>query len=178
MKVIDTLIQDVKLIEPRVFNDERGYFLETFQQARYEAALGCELNFVQDNYSRSKQGVLRGLHFQKTQPQGKLVRVSEGEVFDVVFDRREGSPSYGKWIGRVLSSTNHHQLWVPPGLAHGFLVLSEFAVLEYKCTSFYNPEDEGAIRWDDPDLGIDWPLSGKPIVSTKDQAAPFWKASR
>ena len=176
MNVFDTEIHDVKLIEPRVFNDERGYFLETFQQERYETLLGCPLKFVQDNYSRSKQGVLRGLHFQKTQPQGKLIRVSEGEVFDVVFDRREHSPTFGKWVGRVLSSANHYQLWVPPGLAHGFLVLSEFADVEYKCTTFYNPSDEGAIRWDDPDLGIDWPLTGKPLVSEKDQNAPFWKS--
>ncbi|MFC0117900.1 dTDP-4-dehydrorhamnose 3,5-epimerase [Pseudoalteromonas xiamenensis] len=174
MNVFDTQIHDVKLIQPQVFSDERGYFLETFQQERYEALLGCSLQFVQDNYSRSKKGVLRGLHFQKTQPQGKLIRVCEGEIFDVVFDRRVGSPSFGQWIGCILSSSNHHQLWVPPGLAHGFLVLSESADVEYKCTTFYNPSDEGAIRWDDPEIGIEWPLTGEPLVSEKDQNAPFW----
>lgn len=154
----DTEIPDVKIIEPKVFGDERGFFLETYQEDRYQRFLDLgDLKFVQDNHSRSTQGVLRGLHFQKTKPQGKLVRCVRGEVFDVVVDIRKGSPTYGKWIGEYLTEENKKQLWCPPGLAHGFLVLSGIADFEYKCTDYYDAQDEGCIRWDDVTLAIEWP---------------------
>lgn len=170
MKVVDTSIADVKIIEPKVFGDQRGFFLETYQQERYTDT-GINLPFVQDNHSRSAKGVLRGLHFQKKKPQGKLVRVVSGEVFDVAVDIRKSSPTFGKWEGVILSAENKRQFWVPPGLAHGFLVLSDYADFEYKCTDYYDPTDEGAVRWDDPNIGIDWPEGIEPELSEKDGAA-------
>jgi dTDP-4-dehydrorhamnose 3,5-epimerase len=167
MQVIDTAIADVKIIEPRVFGDERGFFLETFQAERYADA-GIRLPFVQDNHSRSAKGVLRGLHFQKTRPQGKLVRVVRGTVFDVAVDIRKNSPTYGKWAGVTLSEENKTQFWIPPGLAHGFVVLSDLADFEYKCTDYYFPDDEGCLIWNDPEIAIDWPVES-PLLSGKDQ---------
>ncbi len=161
-------IPDVMLIKPKVFGDERGWFFEVWE-ARKFAAAGLDLQFVQDNYSRSVQGTLRGLHYQIQQPQGKLVRVTQGEVFDVAVDLRKSSPTYGKWAGSLLSGDNKHQLWVPPGFAHGFYVLSDSAEFFYKCTDFYAPQHERTLRWDDPALGIPWPLQGTPILSPKDQ---------
>jgi dTDP-4-dehydrorhamnose 3,5-epimerase len=158
MEVIKTSIDGVVIIEPKVFGDERGFFLETFQSDRYKELAGIDLPFVQDNHSRSAKGVLRGLHFQKTKPQGKLVRVVRGAVFDVAVDVRKGSPTYGQWEGVLLSEENKKQFWVPPGLAHGFLVLSEVADFEYKCTDYYDPSDEGSLIWNDPSVGIEWPL--------------------
>lgn len=171
MKVIDTAIPDVKIIEPKVFGDERGFFLETFNVKRYQEVLGINLNFVQDNHSRSAKGVLRGLHFQKTKPQGKLVRVVRGEVFDVAVDIRKDSPTFGKWEGVILSEDNKRQFWVPPGFAHGFLVLSDIADFEYKCTDYYDASDEGAILWCDDELAISWPEAGKITTSDKDASA-------
>ncbi len=174
MKVIPTKLQDCLIIEPKVFGDERGFFLESFQAERYKQQAGIDLPFVQDNHSRSAHGVLRGLHFQKTKPQGKLVRVVRGEVFDVAVDIRPHSETFGKWEGVILSEQNHRQFWVPPGFAHGFLVLSEFADFEYKCTDYYDPSDEGSICWNDPQLAIEWPLNIQPLLSAKDAAArPF-----
>tara|TARA_R110001583_G_scaffold15680_4_gene64395 strand:- start:959 stop:1492 length:534 start_codon:yes stop_codon:yes gene_type:complete len=167
MRVIDTKLAGVKIIEPRVFGDARGFFLETFQADRY-AEHGMTLPFVQDNHSRSGKGVLRGLHFQKTKPQGKLVRVVRGEVFDVAVDVRPGSPTFGQWEGVVLSDDNKRQYWIPPGLAHGFVVLSESADFEYKCTDYYDPSDEGCLLWNDPAVGIEWPVTS-PLLSAKDQ---------
>ncbi|TXH92875.1 MAG: dTDP-4-dehydrorhamnose 3,5-epimerase, partial [Rheinheimera sp.] len=155
--------------------DERGFFLESFQAERYRQMAGIELAFVQDNHSRSAQNVLRGLHFQKTKPQGKLVRVVRGEVFDVAVDIRPQSKTFGQWEGVILSEQNHRQFWVPPGFAHGFLVLSEFADFEYKCTDFYDPSDEGSICWNDPQLAIQWPTSAEPVLSAKDAAAPLFR---
>jgi dTDP-4-dehydrorhamnose 3,5-epimerase len=169
MKIIPTAITDVFIIEPKVFGDERGFFLETFQEKRYQEEAGITHPFVQDNYSRSSAGVLRGLHFQKTKPQGKLVRVAQGEVFDVAVDIRINSPTYGQWVGAHLSGDNKQQLWVPPGLAHGFLVLSDTADFEYKCTDYYDPSDEGCLLWNDPDIAIQWPTD-TPILSEKDRA--------
>jgi dTDP-4-dehydrorhamnose 3,5-epimerase len=161
-------------IRPKVFGDERGYFLETFHERDYAAA-GIDAPFVQDNQSRSIRGVLRGLHFQKTFAQGKLVRAVEGEVFDVAVDLRKGSPSFGRWAGVTLRAAEQNQFWVPPGFAHGFLVLSETAVFAYKCTDFYHPEDEGGIRWDDPSIAITWPYIGDgPTLSAKDAALPLF----
>jgi len=171
MNVISTEIDDVVIIEPKVFGDERGFFLETFQAERYAELAGIDLPFVQDNHSRSGKNVLRGLHFQKSKPQGKLVRVVRGEVFDVAVDIRKDSPTYGKWAGVLLSGDNKRQFWVPPGLAHGFVVLSESADFEYKCTDYYDPSDEGALIWNDPDVGIEWPEGIEPILSAKDQVA-------
>jgi len=171
MNVIKTKLEGAVIIEPKVFGDHRGFFMETYQKDRYQEA-GIPLEFVQDNHSRSSKGVLRGLHFQKTKPQGKLVRVVRGEVFDVAVDIRKDSPTYGQWEGVILSEENKRQFYVPPGFAHGFVVLSETADFEYKCTDYYDPNDEGCIAWNDPDLGIPWPLR-KPILSSKDQAAPF-----
>lgn len=174
MKVIDTNIPEVKIIEPRVFGDDRGFFLETFQSERYKTEVGIEQDFVQDNHSRSSKGVLRGLHFQKNKPQGKLVRVVRGEVFDVAVDIRPGSPTYGQWEGVILSEHNKKQFWIPQGFAHGFVVLSDTADFEYKCTDFYDPTDEGSIRWNDPDLGIEWPYLD-PILSDKDAKADWFR---
>lgn len=175
MKIIDTSIPEIKIIEPKVFGDERGFFLETFQAKKYQTIIGENLTFVQDNHSRSSKGVLRGLHFQKTKPQGKLVRVVTGEVFDVAVDIRKGSPTFGKWEGVLLSGDNKRQFWVPPGFAHGFVVLSDTADFEYKCTDFYDPKDEGAIKWDDPDIAIDWPFDFEPSLSAKDELAGLLK---
>jgi dTDP-4-dehydrorhamnose 3,5-epimerase len=162
-------IPEVVLIKPQVFGDERGWFFEVWE-ARKFAAAGLDVTFVQDNYSRSVQGTLRGLHYQVQQPQGKLVRVTQGEVFDVAVDLRKSSPTFGKWVGTILSGDNKHQLWVPPGFAHGFYVLSGSAEFFYKCSDFYAPQYERTLRWDDPRLGIAWPLKGAPILSPKDQA--------
>ena len=174
MEVVKTPIEGVLLIKPQVFGDERGYFVETWQKERYEAA-GINLPFVQDNPSKSTKGILRGLHFQKQHPQGKLVMVSLGEVFDVAVDIRKGSPTFGKWFGAILNQENQNQLWIPPGMAHGFVVLSDVAHFHYKCTDFYHPGDEGSIRWNDPTIGIDWPYKEEPVLSAKDQIAPFFK---
>jgi dTDP-4-dehydrorhamnose 3,5-epimerase len=163
-------MRDCVVIEPNVFGDDRGFFLETFQAKRYADLAGIDLPFVQDNHSRSSKGVLRGLHFQITKPQGKLVRVVRGEVYDVAVDIREGSETYGFWHAELLSEHNKRQFWVPPGFAHGFVVLSEIADFEYKCTDYYDPNDEGSICWDDPDLEIRWPIKN-PVVSAKDAAA-------
>ena len=168
MKVLDTCIQGCFIIEPRVFEDRRGFFLETYQAERYSKMLNIDLAFIQDNHSRSQIGVLRGLHFQQTKPQGKLVRVVAGEVFDVAVDIRPDSPTLGQWQGVYLSEKNKKQLWIPPGLAHGFAVVSEIADLEYKCTDYYDPTDEACLAWDYPALNIYWPISD-PILSEKDK---------
>jgi len=172
MNVIQTKLADCVIIEPSVCEDERGFFLETFQAERYAEVAGINLPFVQDNHSRSDKGVLRGLHFQKTKPQGKLVRVVRGEVYDVAVDIRVGSATYGHWEAVVLSEENKKQFWVPPGFAHGFLVISESAEFLYKCTDYYDPSDEGSLLWNDPDLNIPWP-NNSPILSKKDAQAPF-----
>ena len=171
MNIVDTKIPEVKIIEPKVFGDDRGFFLETFQAVRYASVIGDGLTFVQDNHSRSCKGVLRGLHFQKNKPQGKLVRVVTGEVFDVAVDIRKGSVTFGQWVGVLLTGDNKKQFWVPPGFAHGFVVLSDTADFEYKCTDYYDPSDEGAICWNDPDLAIDWPIDFEPSLSAKDLEA-------
>lgn len=174
MKVTETRVQGVKIIEPKVFGDERGFFLETFQKERYQALLDTDLDFVQDNHSRSSQGVLRGLHFQTSRPQGKLVRVVRGEVFDVAVDIRPDSPTFGQWAGVYLSEENKNQFWVPPGLAHGFVVISEFADFEYKCTDYYDPQNEGCLLWNDPDLNIEWPVT-EPLLSGKDAQGKLFR---
>lgn len=168
MQVIDTAIVDVKIIQPKVFGDDRGFFLETFEKRRYQAMLNIDYDFVQDNHSRSQKGVLRGLHFQKQNPQGKLVRVVRGEVFDVAVDIRKNSPTYGAWVGINLSETNKTQFWIPPGLAHGFAVISDIADFEYKCTDYYNPTYEGCLLWNDPSVNITWPTKN-PLLSEKDK---------
>ncbi len=171
MKVTPTSIPDVVILEPQVFGDARGFFFESFNQKQLEAALGRPMGFVQDNHSRSGQGVLRGLHYQCPNPQGKLVRVVQGEIFDVAVDVRRGSPTFGKWESDILSADNKRQLWVPEGFAHGFLVLSETAEVLYKTTGYYQPKDEHCIAWDDPAIGIRWPLQGaRTLVSAKDAA--------
>lgn len=169
MNATPLAIPEVILFEPKVFGDDRGFFFESFNQARFEAAVGYSVNFVQDNHSRSARNVLRGLHYQIRQPQGKLVRVTQGEVFDVAVDLRRSSPTFGKWVGAMLSADNKKQLWVPEGFGHGFVVLSESAEFLYKTTDFYAPEYERCIIWNDPDLGIEWPVEGEPILSGKDQ---------
>ena len=173
MKVIETQLAGVLIIEPKVFGDHRGFFLETFQVERYRDA-GIGLPFVQDNHSRSQRGVLRGLHYQVQQPQGKLVRVVAGEVFDVAVDIRPGSPTFGRWVGEVLSAENRRQLWIPAGFAHGFQVLSDSAEFLYKTTDYYAPECERSILWNDPDLAISWPLAGVPLLSGKDAQSPLF----
>jgi len=170
VKVTKTSLPNCVIIEPKIFGDDRGFFLETFHDSRYKSLAGITLPFVQDNHSRSTKGVLRGLHFQKKKPQGKLVRVVKGEVFDVAVDIRRGSSTFGQWEGIILSEENKKQFWVPPGFAHGFLVLSDVADFEYKCTDYYDPLDEGSILWRDPDLDINWPLKN-PILSEKDAIA-------
>ena len=177
MKVTRTAIDGVLILEPRVFGDERGFFLESYNQKAFDEAVGFEARFVQDNHSRSARGVLRGLHYQRPpHAQGKLVRVTQGSVFDVAVDIREGSPTCGQWVGVELSAENHKQMWIPPGLAHGFLVTSDSADFLYKTTDYYAPQSEGCIRWDDPALAIEWPLHGTaPAISAKDAAAPGWK---
>ena len=174
MKVQKTKLKDCLIIEPEVFSDERGFFLETYNEKLYLSVAEIEYKFVQDNHSYSKKGTLRGLHFQTIRPQGKLVRVTSGEVFDVVVDIRKKSPSYGRWESFLLSETNKKQLWVPPGFAHGFLTISEFANFEYKCTDFYDPSNEGCIRWNDPELAINWPIK-EPVLSKKDMEGRFFK---
>ena len=168
MKIVSTTVPDVLLIEPEVFGDTRGFFMESYHQRKFAEA-GFTETFVQDNHSRSTRGVLRGLHYQLRQPQGKLVRVVTGEVFDVAVDIRRGSPTFGRWVGEVLSEDNHRMLYVPPGFAHGFCVLSETADFLYKCTDFYDPDDEHGIAWDDPAIGIQWP-DGPFRLSDKDKA--------
>ena len=173
LKVTPTAIPGVLILEPRVFGDSRGFFLESFNQEAFNEATGLDVRFVQDNHSRSAQGVLRGLHYQVApHAQGKLVRVVRGSVFDVAVDTRRESPTYGQWVGLELSEDNHRQLWIPPGLAHGFLVTSESADFLYKTSDYYTPEAERSIRWNDPTLGIAWPLDGAPTLSAKDAAAP------
>lgn len=171
MKINTTDIDGAVIIEPKVFGDERGFFLETFQAERYAELAGINLPFVQDNHSRSSKNVLRGLHFQKSKPQGKLVRVVRGQVFDVAVDLRKDSATYGKWAGILLTEDNKRQFWVPPGLAHGFVVLSDIADFEYKCTDYYDPSDEGSLIWNDPQIGIEWPEEIEPILSEKDKVA-------
>lgn len=176
MNVIDTKIGDVKIIEPKVFGDERGFFLETFEKKRYQQMLNIDFDFVQDNHSRSTKGVLRGLHFQRQNPQGKLVRVVRGEVFDVAVDIRKDSPTYGAWEGVILSETNKRQFWIPPGLAHGFLVLSDIADFEYKCTDYYDSSSEGCLIWNDEQVGIEWPSLDVEIkLSPKDAVGKLLK---
>lgn len=173
MIVTDTPLPGVKLITPRVFGDDRGFFLESWNAASF-AAQGLDLAFVQDNHSRSARGVLRGLHFQARNPQGKLVRVTQGAVFDVAVDLRRSSPHFGHWTGHELSDANKQMLWVPPGFAHGFLVLSDTADFLYKCTTLYDAADDRGVRWNDPAIGIDWPdLGVPPTLSGKDSAAPM-----
>lgn len=169
MKVTPLAIPDVLLIEPKVFGDERGFFFESFNQSRFEDAIGRKVQFVQDNHSRSSKNVLRGLHYQIRQPQGKLVRVTQGEVFDVAVDLRKNSPTFGQWVGARLSAENKHQLWVPEGFGHGFVVLSESADFLYKTTEYYAPEHERCVIWNDPALGIEWPIEGEPVLSGKDK---------
>jgi len=166
MQVIRTAIPDVLLFKPKVFGDQRGYFMETFQAKRYSEA-GIEALFVQDNLSFSRRGVLRGLHYQNPNPQGKLVCVLQGEVFDVAVDLRRDSPTFGHWVGEYLSAENHYQLWVPEGFAHGFCVTSDYALFAYKCTAYYDPGAEQSLLWNDPDLEIPWPVE-RPEVSAKD----------
>ena len=168
MKVVETDIPDVLIIEPKVFGDERGFFYESFNAAAFEAATGLKRSFVQDNHSKSQRGVLRGLHYQVQQPQGKLVRVVAGEVFDVAVDLRRSSPSFGRWVGVHLSAQNQRQLWIPEGFAHGFVVLSESAEFLYKTTDYYAPAHERSLLWNDPQIGIDWPFTEPPQLSQKD----------
>ncbi|WP_434704606.1 dTDP-4-dehydrorhamnose 3,5-epimerase [Pseudomonas sp. Z1-12] len=169
MNVIATRLPDVLIIEPKVFGDDRGFFYESFNAQAFAEATGSTLQFVQDNHSRSTRGVLRGLHYQIEQVQGKLVRVTAGEVLDIAVDIRRSSPTFGQWAGVRLSAQNHRQLWIPPGFAHGFVVLSESADFLYKTTDYYAPPAERCIRWDDPQLAIDWALDDAPILSAKDQ---------
>ena len=171
IKVTRNEIEGLAVIEPTVFRDERGYFVETYNENDMKEA-GLDLRFVQDNQSMSRKGVLRGLHFQKQYPQGKLVRVLQGRVFDVAVDLRANSPTFGKWFGVELSDENMKQFYIPEGFAHGFCVMSDVAVFAYKCTDFYHPGDEGGMKWDDPEIGIEWPLDGEPLLSDKDRAAP------
>ena len=171
MKVTATAIPDVLVIEPRVFGDERGFFFESFNQQAFDEAVGSKIVFVQDNHSKSAKNVLRGLHYQlPPKAQGKLVRVVQGEVFDVAVDIRKESPTFGKWVGEVLSAENKKQMWIPPGFAHGFLTLSETAEFLYKTTDYYAPEHERCIRWNDPQLAVAWPLNEVPVLSHKDVA--------
>jgi dTDP-4-dehydrorhamnose 3,5-epimerase len=177
MKVAATAIPDVLLLEPTIYEDERGFFFESFNQKRFADAAGLNIRFVQDNHSRSVKRVLRGLHYQIRRPQGKLLRVTAGEVFDVAVDLRRSSSTFGKYVGTVLSAANKKQLWIPEGLAHGYLVLSDAAEVLYKTTDYYSPEDERCLIWNDPDVGIDWPKDGAPILSAKDRLGlPLSKA--
>jgi len=168
LKVTPTSIPSVLIIEPRVFGDTRGFFFESFNQRAFNLATGLDVNFVQDNHSRSSKGVLRGLHYQIQQPQGKLVRVVRGSVFDVTVDLRKSSPTFRQWVGVELTEDNHRQLWIPPGFAHGFYVLSDSADFLYKTTDYYAPEFECSLIWNDPTIGIEWPLNTQPIISAKD----------
>jgi len=175
MKVTPAAIPDVLLLEPKVFGDGRGFFLESYNRRVFHSATGMEADFVQDNHSRSAKGVLRGLHYQLRQPQGKLVRVTRGAVFDVAVDLRRSSPHFGRWVGAVLSEEDQRQLWIPPGFAHGFLVLTDSADFLYKTTDYYAPEHERCIAWNDPAIGIAWPLAGAPVLSPKDAAGALLK---
>lgn len=175
MKVIATPLPDVLVLEPKVFGDERGFFFESFNEREFAEKTGVATRFVQDNHSRSQKGVLRGLHYQLEQTQGKVVRVTAGEVLDVAVDLRRSSPDFGRWTSVHLSARNNRQLWIPPGFAHGFYVLSDYAEFLYKTTDYYAPHAERCIRWDDPDLAIDWELDGQPQLSTKDQNGSFLK---
>lgn len=180
LRVTPTALPEVLLVQPRVHGDERGFFLESWNQRDFDAALGQPVRFVQDNHSRSGHGVLRGLHYQLTRPQGKLVRVTAGRVFDVAVDLRRGSPRFGQWVGCELSAENRHQLWIPPGFGHGYLTLSESADFLYKATEYYTPADEHALAWDDPRVGVAWPLHelrGAPVLSARDAAAPRWETA-
>lgn|SRR5262249_10445467 len=170
MKVIGTEIPEVLLLEPRVFQDERGFFLEAWNARAFRNEIKLDVQFVQDNHSRSARNVLRGLHYQIRQPQGKLVRVVRGRIFDVAVDLRKSRPTFGRWVGHELSEDNHRQLWISPGFAHGFLVLSEIADVLYKTTDYYAPEHERCLIWNDPEVGIDWPLDREPVLSPKDQS--------
>lgn len=171
MKVTRLSIPEVAIIEPTVFGDDRGFFFESFNNRRFNEALGLAVSFVQDNHSRSVRGVLRGLHYQLEHAQGKLIRVASGEIFDVAVDIRRGSPTFGRWVSAVLSAESKKQMWVPEGFAHGFLVLSEVADVLYKTTDYYDSKSERAIAWNDPAIGISWPLEGQPVLSAKDLAA-------
>ena len=177
MKVERTSIPDVLLLEPRVFGDARGFFMENYNRRTFAEATGLDVGFVQDNHSRSKRNVVRGLHYQLRQPQGKLVRVTAGEIWDVGVDLRRGSPSFGRSFGAKLDAVSHRMLWVPPGFAHGFAVLSELADVQYKVTDYYAPKDEHSLLWNDPVLGIEWPLAGEPVLTDKDrQGRPLAQA--
>ena len=178
MKSTRLAIPDVVLIEPKVFGDARGFFFESFNQKAFDEATGTRHDFVQDNHSRSRKGVLRGLHYQIEQPQGKLVRVVRGSVFDVAVDIRKSSPTFGQWVGAELTEENQHQLWVPPGFAHGFVVLSDTADFLYKTTDYYAPEHERCIAWNDPDIGVDWHFDGEPSLSAKDAQGVAFKAGQ
>lgn len=171
MPILPTKIPDVIIVEPKVFGDDRGFFYESFNARQFAEETGVNAEFVQDNHSKSAKGVLRGLHYQIQQPQGKLVRVVAGEVFDVAVDIRKQSPTFGQWVGVTLSADNKRQLWIPRGFAHGFLVTSEYAEFLYKTTDYYAPEFERSLLWNDPSIGIDWPIDGEPLLSTKDKAA-------
>jgi dTDP-4-dehydrorhamnose 3,5-epimerase len=172
MRVLETTLRDVKIFEPKVFEDERGFFFESYNAKEFSKAVGSEVQFVQDNHSRSEQNVLRGLHYQIDKPQAKLVRVVAGEIFDVAVDIRRSSPQFGKWGGERLSQANKRQMWIPEGFAHGFLVLSEYAEVVYKTGAYYSPEDERCIAWDDPNIAIEWPAAGssRPILSPRDRS--------
>ena len=174
MNIIETNLPGVLLLEPKVFGDARGFFLESWNRKAF-AGLGLDQDFVQDNHSRSARGVLRGLHYKLNEPQGKLVRVVSGAVFDVAVDVRKSSPHFGQWVGYELSADNHRMLWIPPGFAHGFLVLSDAADFLYKTTAYYAPQWDRGIRWDDPEIGVQWPLEGAPTLSAKDQVQPLLK---
>jgi dTDP-4-dehydrorhamnose 3,5-epimerase len=171
MKVIPSEIPDVLILEPKVFGDERGFFLESFNQQRFNEALGRDVTFVQDNHSLSAKGVLRGLHYQIQNAQGKLVRVVSGEIYDVAVDIRRGSPTFGKWVGEIISASNKKQIWVPTGFAHGFVTLSETAEVLYKTTDYYQPSYERSIQWNDPEINISWPIDYQPTLSAKDAQA-------
>ncbi len=178
MDVTPTALQGILLVEPAVFGDMRGFFFESYNEQLFNQAIGREISFVQDNHSRSSKGVLRGLHYQlPPNAQAKLVRVVSGAIFDVAVDIRRSSPTFGKWVGVLLSAENQRQLWIPEGFAHGFLTLSESADVLYKASAYYSPADEGAVAWNDPDLAIEWPLSGDPILSKKDAAAALLRAA-
>ncbi len=175
--IVATELEDVKILEPKVYGDARGFFFESFNAKDFQSAVGVKVDFVQDNHSKSARGVLRGLHYQIKHPQGKLVRVVAGEVFDVAVDIRRNSPSFGRWMGAHLSAENHRQIWIPPGFAHGFLVLSESAEFLYKTTDYWYPEHERSLIWNDPQINIKWPSSTRPVLSAKDEVAPSLAAA-
>jgi len=177
MNIIKTMISDVLLIEPTIFGDERGFFFESFNQKKFQESTGLDYDFVQDNHSRSVKNVLRGLHYQVKHAQGKLVRVVEGEVFDVAVDIRKSSPTFGQWVGEYLSAENKKMLWIPPGFAHGFVVLSDNAQFLYKTSDYYSPEHERCLIWNDPEVNIKWPITNNPVLSSKDQAGVSLKSA-